>query len=290
MTMDHIRVKIAQSEFGGETKSPQFRVQRVQIFLGPSIDGFPDDEISKEYRDNWSAIDAHPTEMYYRFQPSTVQTENSLSGSVGIGLAPSIQLRTNHARSTTSHLPPLAQVIDLSKSEFHETPHGGLMWDYHVLSRHVIELNTHRGQSTLPISNPPSSFEANVVGIFEICNPGSPGSIFSAWRLANSMKIGYRHLKIGMKVDVHWCKKYFSQIPRTDCPGGHETTISHRFQVRGGAEPIRPKRTFLPSMDTEVSLEGSNEIRGLVDPIGRGKLARKVQSTGSTLQVAGVSA
>jgi hypothetical protein len=264
MGLDEIKVRVTQSTLRNENRPPQLRICRTKVVLEPTIERSAGEDIS-DYRDDWLAKDQYPSGIFYRSLPSTASIENNFSARLQISVVPNAQLEVGHNRSRTREIPPIAQVVNLDKSEFQETPYGGLIWDYEVLpqpkgSDGSISLDTHSGRSSLPKSHPPSSIAANVTNIFEVINERSGPNFANFRMLIPGISIGYRHIKVGLKVDVHCGSGKRAQFPNPDCPGGHHTKLMHCFQVRGDSCNILHGKAETVqlggSVDTELSVEG----------------------------------
>ena len=246
-SVNNIEIRVAQATFENERRQPQFRIKRTTISAEPTIEGLSA-SAAEEHRDRWYAIEQNPTRQEYIMMPGLRGNEFSVAGQLQISANPSasVELARKHSSSRNTH--PLTAVINLDKSAFHATPHGGLTWGYEIQlkdqeSEGFLRLDTHSGTSVVPKSNLPSKIETKVESIFDIVNNRGIGfPNFGNRSTYRGISIGYRQCKIVLKVAVPWEGDRVTRYPNLEKPSsGHQLCIRHQF--RGGCEnTIQPEK------------------------------------------------
>lgn len=271
MKIHQPKVKVTQSTFKEETRPPQLQICRTKLVLQPSIDGFDEGSVPEGYREDWLAPEHAPSKASLE-RSFTVGTETAFGGKVQIGLQPNVQLEYTRKRKRDEEFPPLAQIIDLEKSQIDETPYGGLFWDYRVQVNSGqgvvgnIELGTHSGRSSIPRSNYPSSFEASIDSWFELVNNQVGGPNFPGRKVVGGLAIAYHQIKIALNVEVNWCSQHLARIPRDRSSAIYDSKLSHCFQVRENSCP--KQRLIREMMTTELTAQGDkDEGRNLMQRI-----------------------
>lgn len=264
--LNQMETSVARATFNNETHHPQLRIRRMMVSVEPSIEGFVE-PISEQYRDGWQAIERHPSRQYYQMLPGTMGNELSLSGQLNIAANPSATVQLTRKSSSARNTHPITAIINLDRSEFQETPFGGLAWEYNIQMRPknsegFMQLSSHKGVSVIPKSNPPSRMEAKVTSIFDIVNNRAIGfPNFGNRSLYRGLYIGYRQCKMVLKVAIAWEGDKITQFPdptKTDL-SSHQLCIRHQF--RGGCEnTIKPEKAVLGRVLTELAMEGNQPI------------------------------
>ena len=261
-SVDNIEIRVAQATFENERRQPQFRIKRTTISAEPTIEGLSA-SVAEEHRDLWYAIEQNPTRQEYIMMPGLKGNEFSIAGQLQISANPSasVELARKHSSSRSTH--PLTAIINLDKSTFHATPHGGLTWGYEIQlkdqeSEGFLRLDTHSGTSVVPKSNLPSKIETKVESIFDIVNNRGIGfPNFGNRSTYRGISIGYRQCKIILKVAVPWEGDRVTRYPDPEKPSSsHQLCIRHQF--RGGCEnTIQPEKAVLGRTSTEMRVEGT---------------------------------
>jgi hypothetical protein len=259
MEMVRVQVQVSESTLNSQPRPPQLSIRRVSILLEPKIKGYKEGLIEEEYMDGWIVKDHHPSSMFYKMLPSAKGHENMVGAKLQLGAMPNATLEVSRTSTHSAKMPALSSMINLEKSEFRATAFGGLRWNYEIIPKSqilggVIQLESHRGKSEIPKSNPPSSFQAQVTAIFEIVKEKNSIANFSNSTVIKGLSIGYRYIKVVFKVDIHWCPERMAQFPGKQA-GGHELNITHQFRD-GREDSIPPVKSILEGLDTELRVEG----------------------------------
>jgi len=165
-----------------------------------------------------------------------VGVEETRTAKLNASFPPSAGLEYSRRTTKSQQLPAATVVIDRLKSNIgSETPKGGIVWDYAIIQdpkciEGFLELDVHHAQSVVPKSNPPSSIRAEVSTILDI-RKDKPNA-FTLFRRVRGFSVGYRHINIRTKVDVHWKDKDLAVFP-TMKRTGHQLAITHRFKEDG---------------------------------------------------------
>ena len=195
--VDNTEIRVTQATFKNECRQPQFRIRRTTVSVQPSVESLSA-SAAEGYRDLWYAIEQNPTRQDYAMMPGMKGNELLVSGQLQISANPSVsvELARKHSSSRTTH--PITALINLDKSAFRATPHGGLTWGYDVQvkdqdSEGFLRLDTHSGTSVVPKSNLPSKIEVKVESIFDIVNnEGMAFPNFGNRSTYRGISIGYR--------------------------------------------------------------------------------------------------
>lgn len=232
VAVDQLSVRVTQSEFNEESRPPQFHLCRTKINLKPSVDGFGDEFVLGDYCDDWDGLDQEPLMDDYNPLPSSIGTETGVSARIQVGLQPNLNLEVGRKTSRTEQLIPISRVVDVKNSEITAMPSGGLQWNYSIrpqLSESHLNLGVHKGCFGFPCSKPPASIEANVESLLTVARKTDTRPWFFGKRRIIGIFVGYRHIKIGLKVDVRWHKSGPALTSSEK-----DTTIHHCFQTREG--------------------------------------------------------
>lgn len=266
VTVDKLNVKVTQSEFNTERRPPQFFVCRTMINMEPSVVGFGDEQLPADYCKAWDALDHEPRKDHYQSTLS-IGTETSLAARIQLGAHPNFNVEGSRKTTRTEQRTPISRVVDVAKSDIIGTPCGGFLWDYGIrpqLSETDLELGLHKCGFGFPCSKPPASIEVNVESTLTMARKQpQPPSFFHKRRILGIF-VGYRHVKIGLKVHTRWDRSG----PALTL-GEMDTTHEHCFQTRDGCsapqQNLEPKRKsfghdMLNFMETSVAGQKSDQF------------------------------
>ena len=261
MCINQVQVSVPQSTCSNKaTQPPQLQIRQVKVVLSPSIDKIVDkNSVPEDYRDKWHITKRRPVNPFHGVgfdNPLTVGVEKSIAATVNFSMSPSLTFEISNKRTRSQQLPAVSGRIDLDKSKCHETPTGGLSWIYEVIQKpriadDLFQLDRHSGVSVVPKANPPTSIEATVATIFDIRkDKKTKFAIFT--KTVCGFSIGYRHIIVTTRVDVHWSKTDFAVFPTKD-QSGCLLDIVHRFEenVVEGPSNLQSSAT----MDHEVRIK-----------------------------------
>ena len=255
MTLEKLRLRVPKSEFQQEHKHDQFRIKSTAILLEPTVDGLVLGAYANEYREGWSFAEEHPTMSFYKNLPSSTSREGTISAALTLSAPPSMSLSAGHKSSKVIQNPPIASTISLEKSKFIETCYRGFECYYEMLadaciSREGLDLGPHLGVCKTPNPQPPWSIQAKVTVIYKIIKPR--GKIQSILTTERRMRfLGYRHVKVCLKTDVHWHPLTLAEFP---LQSPSECLLKIRHQLRGGIEnTVAPQQARFDGLSTELS-------------------------------------